>query len=342
MKPSTSGKWLANLALVLLSLLFSLLLLEQGFRIWLFGSQAFDIGALRNNVPVNNAGFMQQSAFDDIYWELKPGLDTTFKLAHLTTNSHGLADREYPLQKPAGSYRIAVLGDSYSMASGVDTGKSYHALLEQWLNETSGKPYEVINFAVGGFGLERYNAVLDHKVPAWQPDAILLGYCGFNDHQALPPATGTVPPFNPPRADGFLHSYVREFIGMKLAEKKILQDTSGLVLNEKHLAFIARELQRTRELANRIQPGIPVVLAYLDNRPHSEQDLQAIATIAQQNGMAFVDTSRQFADTRIDDYSIQLLDSHPNEKAHALFAQSLSRAIEQQALFGFSSRSPAP
>lgn len=323
-----------NLLLLLLSTLFALLLLEQGFRVWLFGWQAFDSAALRNNVPVNNAGIMQQSAFDDIYWELKPNLDVSFKLAHLTTNSHGLADREYPLHKPVGTYRIAVLGDSYSMASGVDTDKNYHALLEKQLSASTGRPYEFINFAVGGFGLERYNATLEHKVPAWQPDAILLGYCGFNDHFALPPPTGAVPPFNPPRIDGFRLSYVMEYIRLREAEKRAREDTTGMVLSDKHLAFIDRELARTRELADRIKPGMPILFAYLDNRAHSEQDLQAIAAIAQRHGMAFVDTSRQFAGTRIDDYSIQLLDSHPNAPAHALFAATLLDAIRSQQLFG--------
>lgn len=323
-----------NLLLLLLSTLFALLLLEQGFRVWLYGWQAFDIDALRNNVPVNNAGIMQQSAFDDIYWELKPNLDVSFKLARLTSNSHGLADREYPLQKPAGTYRIAVLGDSYSMASGVDTDKSYHAILEQQLNTSTGRPYEFINFAVGGFGLERYNATLEHKVPAWQPDAILLGYCGFNDHFALPPPGGAVPPFNPPRIDGFRQSYLMEYLRMLDAERQAREDTATRVLGDKHLAFIERELARTRALADRIRPGMPILFAYLDNRAHSEQDLQAIAALAQRHGMVFVDTSRQFAGTRIDDYSIQLLDSHPNAKAHALFAATLFNAIQSQQLFG--------
>lgn len=340
-----------NTGLLLASVFLSLLLLEQGFRIRMFGWQAFDIAALRNNVPVNNAGIMRQSAFDDIYWELLPNLDTTFKMAHLHTNSYGLADQEYPLAKPKNTYRIAVLGDSYSMASGVDTDKSYHALLETWMNQpannTSGTHYEFINFAVGGFGLERYNATLAHKVAAWQPDAILLGYCGFNDHMSLPPATGKVPPFNPPRMDGFWMSYVLAYIDMKKKDMKNrdtskTQDTASkqknmipFALNQTHFAFIERELSKTRALADSIKPGMPIALAYLDNRPHAANDLQTIAAIAKKSGMDFVDTSEQFADKDLDDYSIQLLDSHPNDKAQQLFAETLFASIKSVHWFGF-------
>lgn len=324
-------RWLTNLGVLLVSTLLALLLLEQGFRIWLFGWHAFSVEALRNNVPINNAGFMQQSAFDDIYWELKPDLDVSFKLAHLTTNHAGLADREYPQTKPANTYRIAVLGDSYSMASGVDTDKSFHALLETQFNRTIGHPhYEFINFAVGGFGLERYNAMLEHKVPAWQPDALLVGYCAFNDHFALPPKTGTVPPFNPPRVDGFWMSYVKDYFSLQArAAKEIAQP-----LGETQFAFIDREFARTRQLAEQVQPGMPILLAYLDNRPHPQQDIDRIQHIAQQHGMAFVDTTQDFANTRIEDVSIHLLDSHPNAAAHVAFSQRIASAIQQQQLFG--------
>jgi hypothetical protein len=221
------------------------------------------------------------------------------------------------------------------MASGVDTDKSFHALLENRMNENSKQPYEIINFAVGGFGLERYNATLEHLVPAWRPDAILLGYCGFNDQQALPPKTGQVPPFNPPRVDGFWMSYLHEYLNMRTEDKKAMQDTSSMVLSDKHLAFIDREFGNTRRLADTIKPGMPILLAYLDNRSHSEQDLENIQQIAEKHGMQFVDTSRQFRNTQIDDYSIHLLDSHPDARAQTMFSNTLFESVQKQQLFGF-------
>lgn len=312
-----------NFLLFLISVCVSALLLEQGFRIWLFGSQAFSIDALRNNVPVNNAGIMRQSPFDDIYWALQPDLDVSFKLARLTTNHDGLADRAYTLEKPAGVTRIAVLGDSYSMASGVDTDRSYHALIEQQLQQ-QGNKIEIINFAVGGYGLERYNAVLQHIVPAWHPDAILLGYCAFNDHFALPPSTGSVPPFHPFRDNGFLTSYVLAYFDMRERANKEIPTPLG----EAQFSFIDRELARTRTLADQIHSHMPILLAYLDNRPHPPADITRIQQMAQQHGMVFVDTTVDFANTRIDDVSIQLLDSHPNALAHERFAQRLLPAVQ--------------
>ncbi len=341
MKPRIKNIFTNMLLLILFSVL-SLLILEQGFRCWLFGWKAFDYSAMKNNAPINNTDFMQQSPFDDIYWALKPNLDTSFKLAHLTTNSYGLADKEYPLAKPTNSYRIAVLGDSYSMASGVDTDKSFHAVLENEMNAHSTHPYELINFAVGGFGLERYNATLAHLVPVWQPDAILLGFCAFNDQVALPPKTGKVPPFNPYIVNGFLTSYVYEYYQLQSAAKKAFQIRATTTLRPKDLEFIDAQLAEMRRLANQIKPDMPILLAYLDNREHAASDISHLSHIAQKYGIQFVDTTQPFHGTNIDDYSIYLLDSHPNTTAHAMFAQSLFAAIQRDHIFGFGDGATAP
>ncbi len=338
----TLKTFLINVLLLIIFTALSLLILEQGFRCWLFGWRAFDYSTMKNNAPINNTDFIQQSPFDDIYWALKPNLNTSFKLAHLTTNSFGLADKEYTQEKPTNTYRIAVLGDSYSMASGVDTDKSYHALLENHMNAHSNQRYELINFAFGGFGLERYNATLEHLVPAWHPDAILLGFCAFNDQVALPPKTGKVPPFNPRIVNGFYTSYVREYLEMQAPKKRSFQIRSNTQYQAKDWQFIDGQLKEMRRLADAIKPNIPILLAYLDNREHSESDINNLATLAKKYSIAFVDTTQPFRGTRIDDYSIYLLDSHPNAKAHAMFADTLYTAIKNKHLYDFQESATTP
>jgi hypothetical protein len=46
--------------------------------------------------------------------------------------------------------------------------------------------------------------------------------------------------------------------------------------------------------------------------------------------MVFVDTTVDFANTRIDDVSIHLLDSHPNAMAQQTFANQIEAALQQQ------------
>ena len=46
------------------------------------------------------------------------------------TNSRGLRDREYPLEKPAGKTRILALGDSFTFGHGIAYGERFTDILE--------------------------------------------------------------------------------------------------------------------------------------------------------------------------------------------------------------------
>ena len=48
-------------------------------------------------------------------------------------NSDGLRDREHAKRKPLGTFRVAVLGDSFTLATHVDVEKTYWSVLERYL-----------------------------------------------------------------------------------------------------------------------------------------------------------------------------------------------------------------
>src|SRR5436305_593359 len=70
-------------------------------------------------------------------------------------SSQGLRDREHRIAKPAGTYRIAVLGDSYAEAMQVEMDHAFWALLPEKLKAcgfAGGKSIETVNFGVSGYG----------------------------------------------------------------------------------------------------------------------------------------------------------------------------------------------
>lgn len=71
-----------------------------------------------------------------------------------STNALGLRDRAYATTKPAGTFRIAMTGDSIGVGLGVNDGRGFEPLLELWLDEQSrrrvGRPVEILNFALPG------------------------------------------------------------------------------------------------------------------------------------------------------------------------------------------------
>ncbi len=100
---------------------------------------------------------------DFLQFDLKPNFDAMFFGQHYTTNSQGMRDREYDLEKPAGVYRIVLLGSSIDMGWGVATPDTYENLLENWLNAEAtrrglSRRFEVLNFAVAAYGpVQRYD-----------------------------------------------------------------------------------------------------------------------------------------------------------------------------------------
>jgi hypothetical protein len=167
-------------------LLIGLFLAECGIRYYLYGTAGFSYTQLNSFKPLGISGLVQRAENDSILWEIKPNLDTVFKFSHFSTNSLGMRDKEYSLTKPANTKRIVVIGDSFAMGSGVSDSENYPTVLEELLGDNyKDINIEVLNFGVGGYGLRNYVAVLNEKAMAFDPDLVLIGFCGGNDVLSL-------------------------------------------------------------------------------------------------------------------------------------------------------------
>jgi len=94
-------------------------------------------------------------------------------------NSQGLRDREHLLQKPPNTFRIAVLGDSYTEALQVPMEKDYSSVLERALTGCSslhGQTVEVMNFGVNSFTTAQQLLRLRERVWPYSPDLVILSF----------------------------------------------------------------------------------------------------------------------------------------------------------------------
>jgi len=100
--------------------------------------------------------------------------------AYAKVNSAGLMDQEYAQEKPAGVYRILVLGDSFTEGLRVPMDAAFHSILEENLN-AAGKRVEVINAGVAGWGTDQELLFYQEVGRDYQPDMVLLAFFPGND-----------------------------------------------------------------------------------------------------------------------------------------------------------------
>lgn len=116
----------------------------------------------------------------ELGWVLRSGVSgraSTETPQWVRINSHGFHDTERNYAKPADTYRIAILGNSWTEALQVPQGKTYTALLQDQLNLTqcfAAKRVEVLNFGVAGYSTAQELLLLRQKVWNYHPDLVLL------------------------------------------------------------------------------------------------------------------------------------------------------------------------
>lgn len=92
-------------------------------------------------------------------------------------NSLGLRDKEYSLEKPAGTFRILMLGDSFTEGDGVFSNETFSKRLEQKLQALSGPAhYEVINAGVGSYSPLLEFLYLKNYGLQLSPDLVILNF----------------------------------------------------------------------------------------------------------------------------------------------------------------------
>lgn len=126
------------------------------------------------------------SADSTFGYALIPGMTGTYSKegrSSVVINSDGFRDVEHAVAKPDGTFRIAILGDSYVEAFQVESNERFTEFLSAGLNECGvfGKKVEVLTFGVSGYGTAQELLVLRDKVWKYSPDAVMLVLTTNND-----------------------------------------------------------------------------------------------------------------------------------------------------------------
>jgi len=160
-----------NLVALVLGLLLTFGLFELGLR--LYGFNPF--GHLLDAPTPEQAAFLRPSEHDDVDYELVPGAEGFVWGTDVAINAEGFRDREFSPEKPPGTRRIVVIGDSVTFGNLLPVRDTYPKQLEALLR-ARGEPVEVLNFGVGGYDTLQEVALLEYKALRFDPDLVVVGY----------------------------------------------------------------------------------------------------------------------------------------------------------------------
>lgn len=165
----TMRKKVANIGLAIFSVIFAVVCVEAGIR--LLGIEV-NINPWWNYHPVLGWSQVPNGQYDSKY-DGEP--------LHVEFNSLGFRDHEHTIDKPPGTKRIVVIGDSFSEATQVNMNEIYFVQLESLLNKNTDISWEVINLGVGDFGTAQQWLALTEFGLRYSPDVVVHQIFPLND-----------------------------------------------------------------------------------------------------------------------------------------------------------------
>ncbi|MEW6264019.1 MAG: SGNH/GDSL hydrolase family protein [Thermodesulfobacteriota bacterium] len=107
---------------------------------------------------------------------------------------HGYRGPTPAPDKPAGVYRVVLLGDSFLQARVLPYEQVFYSILNERFKK-QGRPIEVINMGVEGYGTAQEYLVYRHQARRYRPDLVILFFYVGNDLQENYPPQENRPGF---------------------------------------------------------------------------------------------------------------------------------------------------
>jgi hypothetical protein len=319
---------LRKLLALTIFLLAIFLMVEISYRFYVMGLDGFNLRKVNSMNTLMRSEFVQLSKFPDVFFELKPNMKGLFKSKSFATNSVGLADKEYALDKPQDVFRAAVVGSSWTMASGVEQQESWHALIEHQRAESEqAQSLEIINFGVEMYGLGEIVGTVRHKVLDWQPDVVIAVLTTFTTSFVWekPVAEPTLPPRAYPAFNSFALRSLSPRHRLGLETNRAADDRKRFDPNElePRLAQLQRALAELGHISQ--ESGVPIAVVFLGYFPLGDRIENTVIEQADNIGLTVIYANRLFMDIpNLRPYQISNFDRHPNAAGHQLIADFLA------------------
>jgi len=223
------------------------------------------------------------SLIPGLIYDMKPSFSLTDSYL-IKTNTFGMRDSEYTLEKPKDVFRICLIGDSVSFGMYLPVEENFAEILEKELNARDKKKFEVLNFAVAGYNSSQEAIVLKEKVLNFKPDMVIVAFCP-NDDSYTDGLGKMSRAYSPVSLGNKLHSKAFCFFAHNF-EKNFLSKTTNMKRPSEFLNLLASERDQNKFKA--IVVAIPYYFEDYD-RYKEKNKHKAIYEVAREKKLYIVD-----------------------------------------------------
>lgn len=266
-------------------------------------------------------------------FELKPSAEGMFKGAMFRTNRWGMHDKEYSLAPPPGCYRIAMIGASHSMGTGVEREKTFEALLEDRLNrENNGVVeghYEILNFSVWAYRAIQQIEVLEKKVLPFKPNAVFYVEHPGDTRRVIINLVEAISHDTPPP-----YEFVREICKRADVNSRLPEPIIRLRLQPYAVEILSWVYNRMVSdcKANNIKP------VFVSLPPVGPDEETPNIELAKSAGFHIVDLNGVYDGHDWTKLILSQWDSHPTAEGHQLVAERLYKELRETGVIPMSGR----
>ncbi len=242
-------------------------------------------------------------------------------------NSRGLRERELPIAKPPGVFRIAAIGDSFTLGEGVHVEDAWPQALERVLSERfPDANIEVINAGVSAYDTRQELEHYRRNIRAYQPDMVILAMV-WNDADAGEPANFSA-------AIAGTSATLAQYLPLADRLARAIAALSGRTGVRTSQDDWARSFDALASLRDESEAdGAAFVAAIYPSVRHPQNhallavyDLQE--SFCTQAGIRLFNAWPAFQRDNAGAWHVHPADNHPNTAAHRRFAGELSKYVE--------------
>ncbi len=298
---------------------------------------------LYTNVPSQKITFVYDGNPRDYF-------DKGNKVVH-TTNSSGFRGREFSELKDKNIKRIAFFGDSFTFGEGVKDNDIFTKRIEDYLNKTDQKvKYECLNFGVGGYNTEQSLLLLKEIIlKKYSPDIVILCYI-LNDvepklfyHDKASKSVKRrprelyipegLPNQKPPKSILYklrISKLIWQLFNNKKLSSKTIQYYHSIYNNEQLWKNNKESLIKFVDVCknNNVRCYVaifPLLYNLHSNYPFTDLHKKIENTISDKS--ISIDLLPEFIGKKDTDLWVHPTDQHPNEIAHNLAAERITKEI---------------